>query len=81
MVTLKFRWSTLYWELFIDESSNSEDNDARIILVSLHKQIFEYNIQFEFSTTDNISKYEAFLAGLGLAEALKDFPLHDHNDS
>jgi len=38
-------------------------------------------IHFEFSSTNNVSDYEALLAGLGLVEALKAFPLHVHSDS
>jgi ribonuclease HI len=48
---------------------------------SLYGQIFEYGIRFKFSRTNNVSEYEAFLAGLGLVKSLKAFPLYVHSDS
>lgn len=51
------------------------------VLVSPHRQVFEYGIQFKFLATNNISEYEAFLAGLGLAKTFEAFPLRVHSDS
>ena len=52
-----------------------------MVLISLHIQVFQYEIHFEFSSTNNIYEYKAFLACLGLAKSLEAFPLHAHDDS
>jgi ribonuclease HI len=36
---------------------------------------------FGFLVTNNVAEYEAVIAGLGLAEALKAYPLQVHSDS
>lgn len=51
------------------------------VLVSPHRQIFEYGIQFEFLATNNVLEYEAFLVGLGPAKTFEAFPLRVHSDS
>jgi ribonuclease HI len=51
------------------------------VLVSPHGQVFEYEIQFEFLATNNVSEYEAFLARLGLAKTFEASPLRVQSDS
>jgi len=54
---------------------------VRIVFVSLKEQIIEYKVCFEFPTTNNISEYEALLAGLLLTDALNAYPLQAYSDS
>lgn len=51
------------------------------VLKEVLGQVFEYGIQFKFLATNNVSEYEAFLAGLGLAKTFEAFPLRVHSDS
>jgi ribonuclease HI len=51
------------------------------VFVSLKEQIIEYKVCFEFPTTNNISEYEALLAGLLLTDALNAYPLQAYSDS
>jgi ribonuclease HI len=73
--------STLYWELYVDGSFNYKGCCVGVVLISPHRQVFEYDIHFEFSTTNNVSEYEVVLGGLGLIEDLEAFPLHVQGDS
>lgn len=73
--------SVPYWELYVNGSSNSDGCDTRIVLESPYRQVFEYDIHFEFQATNNMEEYEAFLTELCLVEALEAFPHHVYSDS
>jgi ribonuclease HI len=45
------------------------------VFVNPEGQVLEYRAHFEFSTTNNVAEYKAFLAGLRLTGALNDYPL------
>ena len=57
--------------LYIDGSSTSLANGARIILISLEDSTLEYTLQFSFPSTNNEAEYEALIIDLKLAKELK----------
>ncbi|GAU33995.1 hypothetical protein TSUD_212560 [Trifolium subterraneum] len=56
------------WTIFVDGSSNSQGSGAGIILESEDGVLIEVSLGLSFPTTNNQAEYEAFLAGLRLAE-------------
>ncbi|GAU35417.1 hypothetical protein TSUD_375070 [Trifolium subterraneum] len=56
------------WTIFVDGSSNSQGSGAGIILENGDGVLIEVSLVLSFPTTNNQAEYEAFLAGLRLAE-------------
>ncbi|GAU12536.1 hypothetical protein TSUD_182500 [Trifolium subterraneum] len=56
------------WTIFVDGSSNSQGSEAGIILENGDGVLIEVSLGLSFPTTNNQAEYEAFLAGLILAE-------------
>ncbi|GAU50120.1 hypothetical protein TSUD_192410 [Trifolium subterraneum] len=56
------------WTIFVDGSSNSQGSGAGIILENEEGVLIEVSLGLSFPTTNNQAEYEAFLAGLRLAE-------------
>ncbi|GAU12961.1 hypothetical protein TSUD_191520 [Trifolium subterraneum] len=56
------------WTIFVDGSSNSQGSEADIILENGDGVLIEVSLGLSFPTTNNQAEYEAFLAGLRLAE-------------
>ncbi|GAU28915.1 hypothetical protein TSUD_59270, partial [Trifolium subterraneum] len=56
------------WTIFVDGSSNSQGSGAGIILENGDGVLIEVSLGHSFPTTNNQAEYEAFLAGLRLAE-------------
>ncbi|GAU22605.1 hypothetical protein TSUD_135050 [Trifolium subterraneum] len=56
------------WTIFIDGSSNSQGSGADIILENGDGVLIEVSLGLSFPTMNNQAEYEAFLAGLRLAE-------------
>ncbi|GAU20984.1 hypothetical protein TSUD_201330 [Trifolium subterraneum] len=56
------------WTIFVDGSSNSQGSGAGIILEKEDGVLIEVSLGLSFPTTNNQAEYEAFLAGLRLAE-------------
>ena len=67
--------------MYVDGSSNINGSRARILLISLNEQVYEYGVRFEFSATNNMLGYKAILVGLCLAEALNAYHMQVYNDS
>ncbi|GAU28822.1 hypothetical protein TSUD_21590 [Trifolium subterraneum] len=56
------------WTIFVDGSSNSQGSGAGIILENGDGVLIEVSLGLSFPMTNNQAEYEAFLAGLRLAE-------------
>ncbi|GAU46629.1 hypothetical protein TSUD_284770 [Trifolium subterraneum] len=56
------------WTIFVDGSSNSQGSGEDIILENGDGVLIEVSLGLSFPTTNNQAEYEAFLAGLRLAE-------------
>ena len=69
------------WRLYVDGSFTQKGSGAGILLICLEGQVYQYGLMFGFLATNNVAKYEAVIVGLGLAEALKVYPLQVHSDS
>jgi hypothetical protein len=67
--------------VFFYRSFNINKSGAGIIFLSPEEKVFKYMIHFEFPTINYILKYEAFLAGVSLTEALNAYLLQVHNNS
>ncbi|XP_074360196.1 uncharacterized protein LOC141700299 [Apium graveolens] len=52
-------------------ASKTKSSGAGLVLQSPDGFTIEYSLNFDFSTTNNEAKYEALIAGLGLARAVK----------
>ncbi|KAK3041945.1 hypothetical protein RJ639_002253 [Escallonia herrerae] len=69
------------WNLYVDGSSVVGSSGAGIILISPKGFLVEYALRFGFQASNNEAKYEALLAGIRLAHALKVDSLSVHSDS
>jgi hypothetical protein len=56
------------WTIFVDGASSSTGAGAGIILENEAETIIEVSLTLSFPTSNNQAEYEAFLAGLRLAE-------------
>ncbi|GAU32292.1 hypothetical protein TSUD_63090 [Trifolium subterraneum] len=56
------------WTFFVDGSSNSQGSGAGIILENGDGVLIEVSLGLSFPTTNNQAEYEAFVAGLRLAD-------------
>ncbi|MCI92622.1 gag-pol polyprotein, partial [Trifolium medium] len=59
------------WTIFVDGSSNPQGSGAGIILENGEGVLIEVSLELAFHTTNNQAEYEAFLAGLRLAEDME----------
>lgn len=55
----------------MDGASNSQGNDAGLILTNLKGVVTKYALRFAFEASNNQAKYEALLAGLRVVKELK----------
>ncbi|KAK2998919.1 hypothetical protein RJ639_019977 [Escallonia herrerae] len=69
------------WNLYVDGSSAIGGSGSGIILISLEGFMVEYALRFGFQASKNEVEYEALLAGIRLAHALKVDSLSVHSDS
>ncbi|XP_058189204.1 uncharacterized protein LOC131306792 [Rhododendron vialii] len=69
------------WRLHVDGASNSNGAGAGVVLVSPCGTLHESSLSIDFPTTNNEAKYEAILAGLCSAVAMKVSDLVVHCDS
>ena len=60
------------WTIFVDEASSLARSRASIILENEEGILIEVSLTLSFPTSNNQTEYEAFLAGLRLAEDLGD---------
>ena len=58
------------WTIFVDGASSSTGSGAGIILENEEGILVEVSLALSFPTSNNQAEYEAFLAGLRLAEDL-----------
>ncbi|KAK3032618.1 hypothetical protein RJ639_036578 [Escallonia herrerae] len=69
------------WNLYVDGSLAVGNSGARIILISPEGFTIEYALRFRLEASNNEAEYEALLAGIRLAHALKVDSLSVHSDS
>ena len=59
------------WQVSMDGSSGEEGSGAGIVLEGPEGEEISYAVKLEFTTTNNQAEYEALIAGLELAKAVK----------
>ncbi|KAK1366125.1 hypothetical protein POM88_041686 [Heracleum sosnowskyi] len=59
------------WVLYFDGASKTKSSGAGLVLQSPDGFLIEYALKLDFPTTNNEAEYEALIAGLGLAGALR----------
>ncbi|KAK3008884.1 hypothetical protein RJ639_015419 [Escallonia herrerae] len=69
------------WNLYVDGSSAIGSSGAGIILIRPEGFTIEYALRFGFQASNNETEYEALLAGIRLAHALRVDSLSVHSDS
>ncbi|KAK3025584.1 hypothetical protein RJ639_042623 [Escallonia herrerae] len=69
------------WNLYVDGFSAVSNSGAGIILISPEGFTIEYALRFIFEASNNEAEYEALLAGIRLAHALKVDSPSVHSDS
>ncbi|CAJ2652721.1 unnamed protein product [Trifolium pratense] len=69
------------WTIFVDGSSNPQGSGAGIILESGEGVLIEVSLELAFPTTNNQAEYEAFLAGLRLAQDMEAEEIKIFTDS
>jgi len=57
--------------LYVDDSSNKTDNEARIVLEGSGSIRIEQSLNFDFKASNNQVEYEALVAGLFLAKDME----------
>ena len=60
-----------YWTLYFDGASKTKSSGAGLVLQNPEGFTVEYALKLDFPTTNNEAEYEALIAGLGLAKALR----------
>ncbi|XP_074336457.1 uncharacterized protein LOC141673603 [Apium graveolens] len=70
-----------YWVLHFDGASKTKSSDAGLVLKSPDGFMIEYVWELDFPTTNNEAGYEALIAGLGLARAVRAKNLKVYGDS
>ena len=58
------------WIVQTDGSTTKKVEGARVVLISLEKEVLKYVVRLQFLATNNEAEYEALLIGLSLAKAL-----------
>nr|XP_043639375.1 uncharacterized protein LOC122610449 [Erigeron canadensis] len=69
------------WKLYTDGASSVDASGAGLILTNPEGQEFTYALRFNFKATNNVSEYEALLAGLRIAQKMKMKHIHAFVDS
>ncbi|XP_016652592.1 PREDICTED: uncharacterized protein LOC107881971 [Prunus mume] len=69
------------WTLYVDGSSNAHGCGAGLVLISPDKVVLEYALRFKFHASNNEAEYEAFLAGLRLAQEMGAKQIQIFSDS
>nr|XP_043626210.1 uncharacterized protein LOC122597708 [Erigeron canadensis] len=69
------------WKLYTDGASSADASGAGLILTNPEGQEFTYALRFNFKATNNVSEYEALLAGLQIAQKMKVKHIHAFVDS
>ncbi|PNX57374.1 ribonuclease HI-like protein [Trifolium pratense] len=69
------------WTIFIDGASSATGAGAGIILENENGIIIEVSLALSFRTSNNQAEYEAFLAGLRLAEDMEAKEIKIYTDS
>ena len=59
--------SLVLWTMYFDGASSKEGLGVGVVFVSPKKNTFRYSFTLNFSCTNNIVEYEAFLLGLKVA--------------
>ena len=65
----------------MDKASNIKGSGVGIILEGLNGLLIEQSFYFNFKASNNQAKYEAFIAGLGLAKEVEATRLITRSDS
>lgn len=71
----------LAWNLIVDGSSSNTGSGAKIILISLEGYKLNCAIRFHFQASNNVTEYEALLAGLRLSKEIQVKRLFINSDS
>ncbi|GAU48525.1 hypothetical protein TSUD_243030 [Trifolium subterraneum] len=69
------------WTIFVDGASNATGEGAGIILENEEGILIEVSLELSFPTSNNQAEYEAFLAGLRLAEDVGAKEIKIYTDS
>ncbi|CAJ2667150.1 unnamed protein product [Trifolium pratense] len=69
------------WTIFVDGASSATGAGAGIILENENGLLIEVSLALSFPTSNNQAEYEAFLAGLRLAEDLRAKEIKIYTDS
>ncbi|MCI20788.1 gag-pol polyprotein, partial [Trifolium medium] len=69
------------WTIFVDGASNATGTGAGIILENENDILIEVSLALSFPTSNNQVEYEAFLAGLRLAEDIQVKEIIIYTDS
>jgi len=69
-MTFLTKESTKEWTVFVDGSSNSKGTGAGVIIENSQGIVVDVSLGLSFPITNNIVEYEAFLAGLRIAQDL-----------
>ncbi|KAH9750796.1 Ribonuclease H [Citrus sinensis] len=59
------------WQMYVDGSSGEQGSGAGIVLEGPEGEEISYVVKLEFGATNNQAEYEALIAGLELAKAVK----------
>ena len=69
------------WQMSMDGSSGEKGSGAGIVLESPEREEISYAAKLEFTAMNNQAEYEALIAGLELAKAVKIYKVNIRTDS
>lgn len=58
------------WSLYVDDSTNKENNGAGLLLVNSDRQECPYALRFNYSAFDNEAEYETLIARLKIVRQI-----------
>ena len=69
------------WQMSVDGSSGEQGSGAGIVLEGPEGEVISYAVKLEFAATNNQAEYEALIAGLELAKAVRTDRVKIRTDS
>ena len=72
---------SLIWTLHFDGSSTISEGGSGIVLSKSTREILGMSFKLDFSCTNNMAKYEAYLTGLAVAREIGIKHLREIGDS
>ena len=58
------------WKVYVDGAANQRESGVGLVLISPERATIEKSLRLRFSSTNNETKYEAFLQGMAMVQKM-----------